>query len=217
MTLAAWMQSINDLLSAHASNPWVLAALFGLCLLDGFFPPVPSESLVVALAAIGTPPWWSIVPVAALGALCGDNIAYWLGRWLGSTSLLTGGERRRRTIDWARHQLRVRGPLAILVARYIPGGRVVVNAMAGATHFSYRAFVVVDAIAGVLWAGYATAVGAGVASVLGNNHLLAIVVGVAGAVLVGMVLDRVLRRVMPAPNPSAETSEEQDAADRVQA
>ena len=199
MDLTAWMASVNGVIAANASHPWVVAALGGLCVIDGFFPPVPSESLVVALAAVGHPPWWVIVPVAALGAMCGDNIAYWIGHQLGHTKLFNGGPKRQRTVAWATHQLLVRGPLCILVARYIPGGRVIVNAMAGATRFSYRVFLPVDALAGVLWAGYATGIGAGAASFLGNNHILAATVGIIGAIVIGVILDQVLRRVMPAP------------------
>ncbi len=141
MNLTAWMASINGVIAANAPHPWVIGALWGLCVIDGFFPPVPSESLVVALAAIGHPSRWLIIPVAAAGAICGDNIAYWVGRQIGHTKLFTGGPKRQKTVAWATHQLRVRGPLCILVARYIPGGRVVVNAMAGATRFSYRVFL----------------------------------------------------------------------------
>ena len=56
MDLTAWMASVNGVIAANASHPWVIAALGGLCVIDGFFPPVPSESLVVALAAVGHPP-----------------------------------------------------------------------------------------------------------------------------------------------------------------
>ena len=147
MNLTAWMASINGVIAANAPHPWVIGALWGLCVIDGFFPPVPSESLVVALAAIGHPSRWLIIPVAAAGAICGDNIAYWVGRQIGHTKLFTGGPKRQKTVAWATHQLRVRGPLCILVARYIPGGRVVVNAMAGATRFSYRVFLPIDALA----------------------------------------------------------------------
>ncbi|MDO4411569.1 DedA family protein [Cutibacterium sp.] len=199
MDMTAWMASVNGVIAANASHPWVVAALWGLCVIDGFFPPVPSESLVVALAAVGHPPWWLIIPAAAFGAMCGDNIAYWIGRHLGETKFFTGGPKRQKTVNWATHQLRVRGPLCILVARYIPGGRVIVNAMAGATRFSYRVFLPVDALAGVLWAGYATAIGAGAANFLGSNHILAAMVGIIGAIVIGVILDQILRRVMPAP------------------
>lgn len=197
MHLAVWMDSINQLIEANAGQPWVLVALAALCTIDGFFPPVPSESLVVGLAAVGRPPWWLLVPVAALGAVCGDNIAFLIGRRLGHTRLLTGGRRRVRTVVWARRQLRRRGPLCILVARYIPGGRVIVNAMAGATGFSYRVFLSVDVIAGVLWGGYSVAIGTGASSIIGGNHMLAMIIGILAAVAIGALLDQVLRRLMP--------------------
>ncbi|GAE78674.1 SNARE-like associated protein [Cutibacterium acnes JCM 18920] len=48
MNLTAWMASINGVIAASAPHPWVIGALWGLCVVDGFFPSVPSESLVVA-------------------------------------------------------------------------------------------------------------------------------------------------------------------------
>ncbi len=204
MQLAAWFDQINNLIAMHAGAPWVLLALFAFCTIDGFFPPVPSESLVVALAAVGQPHWWWLMIAAAAGAVAGDNIAYWIGRRLGATHWLTGGPRRQKMVTWSRHQLRRRGPLCILVARYIPAGRVVVNAMAGATRFSYKVFLAVDIIAGIAWAGYAVLVGAGTSSLIGDNHLLAMAIGVAGAVLIGAVLDQILRRLMPVPAASKE-------------
>ena len=200
MNLTAWMASINSVSAPNASHPWVLGALWGVCVLDGFFPPVPSESLVVALAAVGHPPWWLVIPVAAVGAICGDNIAYWVGRQLGHTKFFTGGPKRQKTVPRATPHRRGRGPLGLWAARYIPGGRGVGNAMAGATRFSYRVFLPIDALAGVLWAGYATAIGAGAASFLGNNHILAAAVGIIGAIVIGVVLDQILRRLMPAPS-----------------
>lgn len=212
------MYSINQLIAAHAGEPWVLIAVAALCTIDGFFPPVPSESLVVGLAAVGRPPWWLLAPVAALGAIFGDNIAFFIGRRLGHTRLFTGGRRRDRTVTWARRQLQRRGPLCILVARYIPGGRVIVNSMAGATGFSYRIFLAVDIIAGILWAAYSVAIGTGTASIVGGNHMLAMMLGIALAVAIGAVLDQILRRLMPVRDEPedeiADASQESDRRER---
>lgn len=199
MHLAVWFSAINTMIEQHAGEPWVLLALFAFCTIDGFFPPVPSESLVVGLAAVGQPPWWMLLPVAAAAAVAGDNIAYWAGRKLGTTRVMTGGPKRQKMVAWSRHQLRRRGPLCILVARYIPAGRVVVNAMAGATRFSYKVFLAVDIIAGIAWAGYAVLIGAGASSLIGDNHLLAMGIGVVGAIVIGAILDQILRRLMPTP------------------
>jgi hypothetical protein len=37
---------------ALAESPWVLAVLYAVTTIDGFFPPVPSESAVIGLAAL---------------------------------------------------------------------------------------------------------------------------------------------------------------------
>lgn len=36
MNLTAWMASINGVIAANASHPWVIGALWGLCVIDGF-------------------------------------------------------------------------------------------------------------------------------------------------------------------------------------
>ncbi|GAE71997.1 SNARE-like associated protein [Cutibacterium acnes JCM 18916] len=38
MNLTAWMASINGVIAANAPHPWVIGALWGLCVIDGFFP-----------------------------------------------------------------------------------------------------------------------------------------------------------------------------------
>ena len=49
-----------------------LPTLLATTALDGLFPPVPGETVVVSLAvaahAGGGVPWWVVVPVAAVGA-----------------------------------------------------------------------------------------------------------------------------------------------------
>ena len=46
------VQAINDFILAAAGQPWVLVLVFACCVIDGFFPPIPSESVVVGLAAV---------------------------------------------------------------------------------------------------------------------------------------------------------------------
>ena len=70
-----------------ASSPLVYLVLFVLCLVDGFFPPVPSETALVAVAAVaatsGQPVLAMVLGAAALGAIAGDSIAYAIGRRVG--------------------------------------------------------------------------------------------------------------------------------------
>lgn len=191
-----------------AGSPWVFAALFGFATIDGFFPPVPSESLVIALASLststGTPVLWPVVLVAALGAFSGDQIAFQLGRAVRVRELRAfRGRRGQALLDWAERALRERGAAFIIAARYIPVGRVAVNMTAGALGFSRRRFMGLSAIAAVTWACYSTLIGVGTGTVLGHSPIIGVVVGVVGGFVIGLVVDWVLRRWLRVPPPAA--------------
>lgn len=56
MNFTHWVDAINEYVAANASHPIVTVVMWALSVIDGIFPVVPSESVVVALAAIGQPP-----------------------------------------------------------------------------------------------------------------------------------------------------------------
>ncbi|KAD3515495.1 DedA family protein [Arthrobacter yangruifuii] len=194
------MDGINNFILSTAGSPWVYLGLLACCLIDGFFPPVPSESLVVALASLALSGAgvniWLIIPAAALGAFLGDNLAYLLGRWIGTDRFgWMRTPKMRRSVAWARHELDKRSMSLILVARFIPVGRVVVNVTAGATGFPRRRFVALTAISGAVWAAYSVAIGAIAGAWFSEHHLLGVVVGVAGALILGLLIDRIITMV----------------------
>src|SRR4051812_47920182 len=122
---------------ALAGAPWMFLVVVLFAAVDGFFPPIPSESLVIALAALagssGEPNIWLLVLVAALGAFAGDQIAYQIGTKVKVRRLrILGSARGQAAIDWAEAALSKRGAAFIIAARYIPVGRVAVNMTAGA-------------------------------------------------------------------------------------
>ncbi len=192
-----------------AASPWALPALFGLSTVDGFFPPVPSESVVIALASLsvstGSPALWAVVVAAAVGAFVGDQIAYQIGTVVPVRRLrLFRGPRGQRVIDRAEHALRTRSASFIIAARYIPVGRVAVNMTAGALGLRRRRFVLLTAIAAVTWAAYSVAIGIGAGALLGGNPVAAVVAGVVGGIAIGVVVDAVLRRWLGVPPVAAE-------------
>ncbi len=198
--LSATVDGINNFILSTAGSPWVYLGLLACCLIDGFFPPVPSESLVVALASLALSGAgvniWLIIPAAALGAFLGDNLAYLLGRWIGTDRFgWMRTPKMRRSVAWARHELDKRSMSLILVARFIPVGRVVVNVTAGATGFPRRRFVALTAISGAVWAAYSVAIGAIAGAWFSEHHLLGVVVGVAGALILGLLIDRIITMV----------------------
>jgi len=147
------------------STPWVYLALFGIAALDGFFPVVPSETLVITLgvfaAADGQPDALLVAVVAALGALTGDHISYLIGRRAGPRIFdrLRPGSRAQRAYERVGRMLAERGGLVLVVARYIPGGRTAATLTTGATGFPRRTFTRYAILAAVTWAAYGTTLG----------------------------------------------------------
>ena len=181
------------------TSAWIYAVLWGVTVLDGIFPPVPSESIVIAAATTwrqeGTPALWGVWLAAAVGAWCGDQIAFSIGRVVNVRRVpLLRGPKGKATLDWAERALEHRGAAFILAARFIPVGRVAVNLTAGALRFPRRRFMVIDAVGAAMWATYGCALGVFAGSLVHDSLLLAITIGVVGGVILGYLVDRVLSR-----------------------
>lgn len=197
--LQDWISAVEGWVPMLADSVWVFPALFLFATIDGFFPPIPSESVVIALASLsvahGSPNIVLVALAAALGAFVGDQIAYTIGSKVDVHRLrVFRTARGRKALAWAEHALEHRGSSFILAARYIPVGRVAVNMTAGALGYPRKRFVGLTALAAVTWAVYGSAVGAGAGLWLEDHPAIAVVAGVVVGTLVGVGIDWVLRR-----------------------
>lgn len=189
------------------ASPWLYLVLFAVTIIDGFFPPVPSETVLVAAAAVtastGEGNLLLLGGVAAIGAAIGDNIAFVIGRGLGTTRF--AWMRRPRvaaTFAYAQRALDRRSATLILGARYIPVGRVAVNMSAGALGFPWRRFLPLSLIAGLSWSVFSLAIGLLAGAWIKDQPLLSAGLGIVIALLIGVVIDRIAaarRRRAPAP------------------
>lgn len=214
------MDILNEFVLQAAASPWLLLVMFAVAIIDGFFPPIPSETVLVgaAAAAASTGDLAIVAPlalVAALGAWIGDNLTYAIGRAVGTNRF--AWMRRPRVaaaFDRARSGLSRRGAPLILGARYIPVGRVAVNMSAGALGYPWRRFVALSALAAVTWAVYSTGVGMLAGNVFAGQPMLGAIIGIVLALVVGLVIDRIaaVRRSRAASGEAAPTTA-QGAAD----
>lgn len=154
---------LENLTEYVSDSPVTYLVLFLVAALDVIVPVVPSETMVVTagvLAAAGGLVFPLVVLVAAVGAVTGDNVSYWIGRSAGewATRRFFAGERRKR-IAWAEAALAERGGYLIVIARFVPGGRTAVTLSAGLLEMPYRRFLAFDIAAGVIWGTYAASVG----------------------------------------------------------
>jgi membrane-associated protein len=203
------MDVINEFIIGQAAALWVYPLLFAVCVIDGFFPPVPSETVLVTLASLsgstGRPYLALVIVLAALGAIIGDNIAYTIGRRLGTERW--GWMRKPKTqkaFAWARRGLDKRGAAIIVTARYIPIGRIAVNMTAGATGYPRRKFVPLTVVGGITWALYSTMMGRLVGGFFHSQPLLGALVAICVAVTLGVAVDHVAQRFRRSDETAAE-------------
>ena len=162
MTVASLSSWITDLVSGHW---WTYLIVFGACELDSLlFFLVPSEAVTIlagVLASQGDLAIWIVIPAAAIGVFVGDNMMFFIGRWLGEplAQWICQWERGRRWLGEGRELIERHGETVILAGRFIPAGRSAATFSAGMLDFPWRRFAVADAAAAVLWAIYAAMLG----------------------------------------------------------
>jgi membrane protein DedA with SNARE-associated domain len=203
----AILQLTHELMSSW----WIYLALFGFATLDGFFPAIPSETLVVTagvFAALGEPNLYGVIATAAAGALVGDHVSYLLGRGAGGRLLarFTPGTKRHAMTLWARKALAERGGLVLVVARYVPGGRTAVTLTMGAVRYPLRSFSFFAGLAALSWGLYCSMVGYLGGRAFEDNPVKGVILGIGLALTVTLIVEvvRHQRRKRRTPEPEVE-------------
>ena len=194
------VEQLEEWILGLAASEWVYLGVFALTVADAFLVIVPSETVVVGLAALsastGTPALGILIPVAAIAAMIGDSLTYFVGRRVGLDRFSFARRPKiAAAIGWARTALERRAAAVLLTARFVPFGRVAVNLTAGATGFSYRRFLPLTMLAGSAWAGYNVLIGAAFGTWFHQNPLLAIVLSIAVAIGLGILVDFLSARI----------------------
>lgn len=212
------MDALGQLVLQASGSPWVLLLVFLFVVIDGIFPPLPSESVVIALAAIsvstGHPPMLLLALAAGLGAFIGDNLTYEIGRKLGLDRF--AWMRRPwfvRIMGRAAAALDHRVSSAVLAARFVPGGRVGVNLVAGASGIPRSVFRPLTVLSSVCWTVYTLMIGAVAGSWVGDHPVMGALIATGLGLLVGFLIDTALgivrrRRRVPAARPVTEEQPE---------
>jgi membrane protein DedA with SNARE-associated domain len=176
--LANIITDITDELDELSSNWWFLIVIFVIALLDSVIPIVPSETTVIiggVAAGQGNQSIVLVILAGATGAFVGDNLAYTLGdvfkhrvyRWADKKPA------RRERLDAAGRQIRKRGGMLLITARFIPGGRTLLTVSSGITEQPRVWFAAWIAVATTIWASYAGLLGFFFGSQFEDDHTLA--------------------------------------------
>jgi membrane protein DedA with SNARE-associated domain len=191
------LSGIDAFLVDAVTSPWMLVVLFAVCVMDGFFPPMPSELLLITASTVTwtTQPQTMVLVVTAatMGAWVGDNVAYALGRRVGLTPLpwMRRG-RSARVVEGVRREFHRRPESILLTGRFVPVARVVVNMTAGASRLPYRRFLLLSLASASAWACVSVTIAVLVGAFVTPEPLLATTIAVAIALAGGITVDRVI-------------------------
>jgi membrane-associated protein len=138
---------------------WVYALLFVIVFCETGLvvtPFLPGDSLlfvVGALAAAGGMEIGTVMAVLICAALCGDNVNYWIGRWVGprifkarESRWLNPKHLERTHAFYERH-----GGKTIIIARFVPIVRTYVPFVAGLGAMPYVRFLAFSVIGALVW------------------------------------------------------------------
>jgi len=140
-------------------GPWVYALLFAIVFCETGLvvtPFLPGDSLLFvtgALAAAGGMDIVAVMSVLTSAALCGDNVNYWIGRWIGPRVF------HYRESRWfnPKHLVRAHafyekhGGKTIILARFIPIVRTYVPFVAGVGSMPYLRFLAFSIVGALVW------------------------------------------------------------------
>ena len=165
MDLLLWFWDLVVHLDRHLETfvaqhgAWVYALLFLIVFCEtGLIvtPFLPGDSLLFvagAIAAVGGMDIFAVAGTLVVAALCGDNVNYWVGRWLGPKVFASGQSRwlnkehlRRASAFYEKH-----GGKTIILARFVPIVRTYAPFVAGMGAMPYARYLAYCVAGALLW------------------------------------------------------------------
>lgn len=199
LLLAADPGSDREQWFTDLDGPWPYVMIFALIAGDGVFPVLPGETTLNAagtLAAAGELDLGWVIVAGAFGAVVGDSALFGIAH--------LARPRIQSQLDTALRNDKVQAALTLigssartllLLGRYVPGMRFVVNATLGLSGMRYRSFLPWSALAGVLWSAYISSVAYLVGTKLSDMPLASVVIaGLASSVAVAVLFVVLARR-----------------------
>jgi membrane-associated protein len=165
MELAAFLWDFLVHLDRHLAallqqyGPWIYALLFLIVFCETGLvvtPFLPGDSLLFVAGAL-----WATAGLDArllaltliTAALCGDNVNYWIGRYLGPRVFRWESSRffNRAALDYTRAFYERHGGKTVVIARFVPLVRTFAPFVAGVGRMSYARFLAFSIGGAVLW------------------------------------------------------------------
>jgi membrane protein DedA with SNARE-associated domain len=162
------LERLVDVLGAHSLGMGYVF-VFAVLLACGFGFPLPEDIILVTGGVLAwlespeetatfsgmlrDPGLFAMVLVGLLGILAGDSVIYWAGRRFGRRVADIWPLRRVVTpekLERVETQMRRRGKIVVVIARYLPGLRAPTYFTAGHSRLPYWEFLVFDGVAALV-------------------------------------------------------------------
>lgn len=181
----------------QAYGVWVYGILFVIVFMETGFvvtPFLPGDSLLFVAGAVAAAGGMDPVLVAGtliVAALCGDNVNYWIGRFLGPKVFQYENNRflKRENLDRTHAFMERHGPKAIIIARFVPVVRTFVPFVCGIGRLTYGRFLGFSVLGVLLWVGLLVPAGYffGNLSIVKHNLTAVIMLIIVLSILPGVV------------------------------
>ncbi len=192
--VAGIVTDLTDWLDRISSHWWFLAIILVIAFFDSVIPVVPSETCVIiggVAASQGNQNIYAVIAAGAVGAFLGDSTAYLIGR-RASDWFHRRAERRpkfARKLVWANQQIRARGGLLLITARFIPGGRTALTLSCGITRQKPWWFIRWVIVAVTIWATYAAMLGRIGGEAFEDDHTKAFLFAFSLAIATNVIIE----------------------------
>jgi membrane-associated protein len=142
-----------------------------------------------------------LIAVLLSAAVIGDNVNYWIGRWVGGKVLRWGEHSRffnRAAYDRTHAFYERYGPMTMTVARFIPLVRTFAPFVAGVARMGYPRYFAFDLLGGIIWVFSLTLAGYWFGNLpLVKNNLSFVILGIVVLSVLPMVIGWLRHRVSP--------------------
>jgi len=150
-------QHLAALLQQHGT--WIYALLFAIIFCETGLvvtPFLPGDSLLFVAGALWATAGMDAAALCAtlvIAAVSGDNVNYWIGRYLGPRVFRWENSRvfNRRALDYTREFYARHGGKTVVIARWLPLVRTFAPFVAGIGRMAYPRFLLFSVGGGLFW------------------------------------------------------------------
>lgn len=189
------VDAIMNGIAAVMGTQWVYPLVGVLIFFDCMLPVLPSE---LPLNMVGTwygsqgfPHLGTMFTIALVAGMLGDNLVYSFAiRLMPLINRAQKGSKMYDSLQWVKRNMRRNAGAAIVIARFIPGARLVMTILLGAMRYPWPLFFFFDTTGVALWAIQALGVGWLGGKLFGGNPAFAMAISIVAAVILGYALQK---------------------------